>query len=327
MKKELFKRMLKKYDNTKNKYDNPIVEIVFRSLYIEVEIDFEENYFGIVFKEDDNFIIDIIKNFKLKELYNYNNLMEIKNKYVTELKRRLKEEKNEEKFIELYKIFIGNVSQEELEIESLCNFQKIFVFNVLSFNEDLINDLDRRKNNGYFIKLLNSIDLKEVKDSEQSILIKRNLNLYKKIINENWQKKEIINYLEKNQNNKIEKIIEENIYCYFYLEKKENKECLFEKLKEVIESLNKSNSKRINGQLESWLSLLIKEEINNNSVTKLLQFSDKVKSLIIEIIYRKGKENYKIYLKKIIALIEIDKLEISEEIKEFIRLDKELSNF
>lgn len=327
MKKELFKRMLKKYDNTKNKYNKPIVEIVFRSFCIEIEIEFEENYFCIVFKEEDNFIIDMIKSFKLKELYNYNNLMEIKNKYVGELKRILKEEENEEKFIELYKIFLGNVSKEELEIESLCNLQKRRVFNLLSFNEDLINDLDRRKNNSYFIKLLNSIDLKEVKDSEHSILINRNLNLYKRIINENWQKKEIINYLEKNQNNKIEKIIEENIFCYFYLENKENKESLFEKLKEVIESINKSNSKRINGQLESWLSILIKEEMNNNSVTKLLQFSDKVKSLIIKIIYINGTEDYRNYLKKIIELIEIDNLEISNEVKEFIRLDKELSNF
>ncbi len=327
MKKELFKRMLKKYDNTKNKYNKPIVEIVFRSFYIEIEIEFEENYFCIVFKEEDNFIIDMIKSFKLKELYNYNNLMEIKNKYVGELKRILKEEENEEKFIELYKIFLGNASKEELEIESLCNLQKRRVFNLLSFNEDLINDLDRRKNNSYFIKLLNSIDLKEVKDSEHSILINRNLNLYKRIINENWQKKEIINYLEKNQNNKIEKIIEENIFCYFYLENKENKESLFEKLKEVIESINKSNSKRINGQLESWLSILIKEEMNNNSVTKLLQFSDKVKSLIIKIIYINGTEDYRNYLKKIIELIEIDNLEISNEVKEFIRLDKELSNF
>ncbi len=336
MKKEA---ILKLFNKNKNEYhhyykDNDImISNSFNDTSISVEIESSDDYVDIMFKKDCNIFFDLVKDKKLKHLINVNNLKLIKENYLEKILEFIYETDNLYDFKYYMKIFIFNEDKEKIDLNKLSSIKKYLLLTYICANDSLLYVLKHKIKNKYFIDLLEKVDLSQIEDEEESSILKGNLNLAKRIIKENWTEENIIDYLEKNNIEKLFDLIDNHsISSYKYIKEEKNRKIMFDKkIKYYIERTLKEPTMKKERLLDRELNVLkeiINTQIKDNRTDYIELLSIKTQSFIVNEIYKRIKDfNAEEYIVLLSEHINFEELENVELAKEYVILKKNVRDF
>lgn len=336
MKKEA---ILKLFNKNKNEYhhyykDNDImISNSFNDTSISVEIESSDDYVDIMFKKDCNIFFDLVKDKKLKHLINVNNLKLIKENYLEKILEFIYETDNLYDFKYYMKIFIFNEDKEKIDLNKLSSIKKYLLLTYICSNDSLLYVLKHKIKNKYFIDLLEKVDLSQIEDEEESSILKGNLNLAKRIIKENWTEENIIDYLEKNNIEKLFDLIDNHsISSYKYIKEEKNRKIMFDKkIKYYIERTLKEPTMKKERLLDRELNVLkeiINTQIKDNRTDYIELLSIKTQSFIVNEIYKRIKDfNAEEYIVLLSEHINFEELENVELAKEYVILKKNVRDF
>lgn len=336
MKKET---ILKLFNKNKNEYhhyykDNDImISNSFNDTSISVEIESSDDYIAIMFKKDCNIFFDLVKDKKLKYLINVNNLKLIKENYLEKILKFIYETDNLYDFKDYMKIFICNEDKEKIDLNKLSSIKKYLLLTYICANDSLLYILRRKIRDKYFIDLLEEVDLSQIEDEKECSMLKGNLNLAKRIIKENWTEENIIDYLEKNNIEKLFDLIDNHsISSYNYVKEEKNRKIIFDKtIKNYIESILEEPTPKKEKILDRQLIVLkeiINTQIKDNRTDYIELLSIKSQSFVVNEIYKRIKDfNAEEYIVLLSEHINFEELENVELAKEYVILKKNVRDF
>lgn len=336
MKKETILRLFEKKKVKYHHYykDNDImISNSFNDTSISVEIESNDDYVDIMFKKDCNIFFDLVKDKKLKNLINVNNLKLIKENYLEKILKFIYETDNLYDFKDYMKIFLFNEDKEKIDLNKLSSIKKYLLLTYICANDSLLYVLKHKIKNKYFIDLLKKVDLSQIEDEEESSILKGNLNLAKRIIKENWTEENIIDYLEENNIEKLFDLIDNySISSYKYVKEEKNRKIMFDKkIKYYIERTLKEPTMKKERLLDRELNVLkeiINTQIKDNRTDYIELLSIKTQSFIVNEIYKRIKDfNAEEYIVLLSEHINFEELENVELAKEYVILKKNVRDF
>lgn len=337
MKKEIILNFLNKCKERKFFYKESSIQFINYgndNKRKSIEIEVEDDYIHLAFGIEDDLFFDLMKDIKLKDFININKLKLIKESYLNNVLEEIYQTNCMEKFKDYLKIFISNYNQGDIDFNKLTNKKKCILLVFLSSNYHLTYILKKRQRDDYFMSLLENTDTNEISDHGEESFLNCNLNLAKKIIKENLGKKEIIDYLENNELNKLIHLIDYNIGYYKYVEKEENRKNMFESImknhiKETYSSLaDFKKNNLITFQFIDILDNIIIRQIKDNKTDYIEKLSSVIQSFVVNKIYNKKQElNAEDYLILLNKKIDFDTLKDIDIVKEYVSIQINLKEF
>lgn len=337
MKKEIILNFLNKCKERKFFYKESSIQFINYgndNKRKSIEIEVEDDYIHLAFGIEDDLFFDLMKDIKLKDFININKLKLIKESYLNNVLEEIYQTNCMEKFKDYLKIFISNYNQGDIDFNKLTNKKKCILLVFLSSNYHLTYILKKRQRDDYFMSLLENTDTNEISDHGEESFLNCNLNLAKKIIKENLGKKEIIDYLENNEINKLIHLIDRDIGYYKYVEKEENRKSMFESImknhiKDIYSSLaDLKKTNLINIQFIEILEDIIVRQIKDNKTDYIEKLSGCIQSFAVQNIYNKKEElNAYDYLISLTQKIDFNTLKDIDMVKEYVSIQINLREF
>lgn len=337
MKKEIILKFLNKCKEHKFFYKESSIQFInygSDNKRKAIEIEIEDDYINLVFGIQDNLFFDLMKDIKLKDFININKLKVIKESYLNNVLEELYQTNCIEKFKDYLLIFISNSPKEDIDFNKLTNKKKCEFLILTSGNYFFPYILKKKHKDNYFINLLENTDTSELPDHEKESYLKCNLNLAKKVIKENLDKKNIVNYLENNKLNKLIHLIDRDIGYYKYVEKEENRKSMFESImknhiKDIYSSLSDlKKTNLINIQFIEILEDIIVRQIKDNKTDYIEKLSGCIQSFAVQNIYNKKEElNAYDYLISLTQKIDFNTLKDIDMVKEYVSIQINLREF